>query len=492
MFNLSSQLNVNLSQLKDLFSKDDVVKFRTFSSKDSKIQCGIVFTEGLSDKTIINENVIKPIVTSINDNSLESCKLCSYIKNNIILCDEIEKTTDINMIIKSIMYGKTALFIDSVLEVLILNTEGGPKRSISSPPSENVVRGSREGFTENILVNINLIRKRILDPNLKIEFRELGRRTKTKVCMAYIQDIVQDEIVNETRKRLDNIDIDGVLESGYIEEFIRDEPLSPFKTIGSTERPDVAAGKLLEGRVVIICDGTPFVLSLPYLFIESFQASEDYYNNYMFSSFNRLLRIFCFILTTSTPAVYVSLVAYHQEMIPTRLFMSIASAREGVPFPSVIEALLMLLTFEILREAGVRLPQQIGPAISIVGALVLGEAAVSAKFISAPIIIIVALTGISGFAVPSMLESTIVLRFIFLVAAFLLGLYGYIFAIIGLFTYLMSMQSFGVNYMEYADVISNENIRDTALRVPHWLMKYRPKFIVKNKIRMAHKRKDLQ
>lgn len=491
MFNLSSRLEINFTALKELFQKDDVVKFRTLNSKDSKIRCGIVFVDGASDKTIINENVIKPIVNSINDKSLENFELSSYMENNVILCDEIKKTTDVNVIINSIMYGNTALFIDGVFEVLILSTKGNNARDISAPPSENVIRGSREGFTESILENINLIRKRLQDTNLKFELNEIGRRTKTKVCIVYIQDIAQDEIIKEVKKRLDSIDTDGILESGYIEEFIRDEPLSPFRTIGSTERPDVAAGKLLEGRVVIICDGTPFVLSLPYLFIESFQASEDYYSNYVFSSINRLLRLLCFFLSTSTPAIYVALVSYHQEMIPTSLFMSIASSREGVPFPTVFETILMLVTFEILREAGIRLPQQIGQAISIVGALVLGEAAVSAKIISAPIVIVVALTGISGFGVPSMLVSIIVLRFIFLIASFIFGLYGYIFSIIGIFTYLMSMKSFGVNYMEYANIISRENIKDTAIRVPHWLMQYRPRFITKNKTRMGQRRKGL-
>lgn len=484
MLNLSSQLASNLTQLRDFFLKDELIKFRTLNNKDTKIRCGLIFADGLSNNVIINQSIIKPLVDSTNENSLKSSELCSYIQNTIILCDEIQKTTDINLIIDSIISGNTALFIDGVFEVLILNTRATPARAITPPPSENVVRGPREGFTENILTNINLIRKKILDSNLKTEFTEIGRRTKTKVCVVYIQDIASDEIVNEVKSRLDAIDIDGILDSGYLEDFIRDHSLSPFKTIGSTERPDVAAGKLLEGRIIVICDGTPFVLTLPYLFIESFQANEDYYNNYFFSSFNRILRLFCFIITTSTPALYISLVAYHQEMIPTSLFMSIASAREGVPFPSIIECILMLLTFEILREAGVRLPQQIGQAISIVGALVLGEAAVTARFISAPIVIVVALTGISGFAIPAMIESTIFLRFILLISAFVLGLYGYIFAIIAIFTYLMSMKTFGVYYMEYADMINKENIKDTAVRVPHWLMNYRPRFILKNKVRI--------
>lgn len=451
-----------------------------------------MFFDGLSDRSIINDNIIKPLTHYSNENSLTGSNLLNHIETNIILCDEIQRTMDLNLIISSMLYGDTALFIDGSTEIFILNTKGGEKRAIDSPPSENVIRGPREGFSENIIVNTSLIRKKILDPNLKFEFSEVGRRTKTKICIAYIEDIAPSPIVAELKKRINTIDVDGILESGYLEEFIRDEPLSPFKTVGCTERPDVIAAKLLEGRVVILCDGTPFVLSVPYLLIESFQASEDYYNNYLFSSFNRFLRIICFFITTSTPAIYICLVCYHQEMIPTSLFMSIATSREGVPFPTILEALLMLLTFELLREAGVRLPQQIGQAISIVGALVLGEAAVSAKFISAPIVIIVALTGIAGFAIPSMLESIVLLRFIFLLSSFVFGLYGYIFALIGVFTYLLSLKSFGVYYMEYIDIINKDNLIDTAIRAPHWLMKYRPKFIIKNRIRLNQQRKDVK
>lgn len=489
MFTLKPDLEENFKELRNFFLKDNNVKFKTFSSRDYKVKCGIVFTDVSSDKTVINENVIKPIVNSIYNTSQKNTMLCSSIENSITLCDEIEKTNEVNVVISSILEGKSVLFINSIQGVLILNTKGGRLRNIALPPSENVVRGPREGFTESILINMNLIRKRIQDPNLKVEFKEIGRRTKTKVCIAYIQDIAPEKVISEITKRIDKIDIDGILDSGYIEELIRDQYYSPFKTIGTTERPDVAVSKLLEGRVIVICDGTPFTLSMPFIFVEFFQANEDYYSNYVFASLNRILRIVCFILTTSTPAIYVALISYHQEMIPTSLFMSIAASREGVPFPSVLEAVLMLIVFEILREAGVRLPKQIGQAISIVGALVLGEAAVSARFMSAPIVIIIAITGISGFVIPQMLEAIIILRFVFLGAASALGLYGYIFAIIGLFTYLMSMHSFGVNYMEYVDIIGKENIKDTAIRVPHWHMKYRPRFVKNNKIRVGHRRK---
>ncbi len=243
---------------------------------------------------------------------------------------------------------------------------------------------------------------------------------------------------------------------------------------------------MLEGRISILCDGTPFVSTLPYLFIEYFQASEDYYNNYIFATINRLIRIIGFFLSTSVPAIYVALTTYHQEMIPTPLLLSISAAREGVPLPTVIEAMIMLFTFEIIREAGVRLPAAIGQAVSIVGALVLGQAAVAARLISAPMVIVTALTGISSFLTPQMIETLILIRFILLALSSFLGLYGYIFGIIGIFIHLMSLRSFGVPYMLNVSPINKQDVKDTAIRAPWWYMYYRPKLISdRNSVRKA-------
>lgn len=433
----------------------------------------------MCDKPAINEYIIGPIMKNE-----ESKNDIDDLLNYTICYSSMSKKDDVEQLIDAILYGDTILLCESDNQAVVFDTKDWKIRSVTEPESEVVVRGPREGFTESINVNLSLIRRKILNKDLKYKYKVLGKQTKTKVCICYMENIASDQIVKEAEKRLDDIDIDGILDTGYIEELIRDEPLSPFNTIGYTERPDVVAANLLEGRIALICDGTPVVLTLPFLFIEYFQSNEDYYNNFIYSSINRMLRYIGFFLTTSTPAIYLALVTYHQEMIPTPLLISISAAREGIPFPTIFEAIAMTFVFEVLREAGVRLPKPIGATISIVGALVLGDAAVNARFASAPIVIIIALTGISSFLVPKMLGPVLIIRVIFLLLASFLGLYGYIFGVIGLFIHLMSMRSFGVPYM--MDLVSTkyQDIKDTAIRSPWWYMEYRPKFMgSKNRIR---------
>jgi len=301
------------------------------------------------------------------------------------------------------------------------------------------------------------------------------------VC--YIDGIAKESIHKELMKRLIDIDIDAILDSGYIEEIIKDAPYSPFRTVINTERPDVVAGKLLEGRFAVICDGSPVVLTLPSIFVEIFQSNEDYYDNFIYSSFTRFLRWLCFFLSTSVPAIYVAIVTFHQELLPTPLLISIYASRKGVPFPSVVEALGMSIIFEILREAGLRMPKHIGGAVTIVGALVLGDAAVAARLVSAPIVEITAITGIATFLIPQVL-GIIIVRLILLILASFLGLYGYIFGVMGLVLHLMSIRSFGVPYMTNVPSFSNQDIKDTVIRAPWWNMYLRPKMFTKNKKRM--------
>jgi spore germination protein KA len=326
-----------------------------------------------------------------------------------------------------------------------------------------------------------MIRRKIKTSELKFKFIELGTKSKTKIAVSYIESVALAPIVNEVFTRLQNINMDGVIDSNYIEELISDEPNFFMKTVVSSQRPDVISSKLLEGRIAILCDGTPEILTVPYLFIENLQSPEDYYNNYIYMSFNRLLRWASFFLTTSVPAIYVALVNFHQELIPTQLIVSLSAARQNVPLPTVVEAFSMMLFYEILREAGARSPKQIGEALSIVGALVLGDAAVNAKFISAPIVIITGVTGITGLAVPKVL-SLVIVRIIFLALAACLGLYGYIFGVIALTLYLMSIRSFGVTYMERVGVgpINLQYLKDTAIRMPIAKMKTRPNSISNN------------
>lgn len=485
---LYKDLDDNIKLFKKIFNNDETINYRRVETKDSSpLKCCLIFVDGMVNKEIVNENIIQAIVDfSLNDLN-ESKSIVDTLKDRVIVSSSVKVQKDVYELLSSCLYGDAILLIDGVNQALLIESKGWNTRSIKEPSSERVVRGPKEGFNEAIMTNLTLIRRKIRSSHLKFRFRELGTRTKTKICICYIEDLARKEIITELNKRLDDIEIDGILESGYIEELIKDSPLSPFSTIGNSERPDVVAANLLEGRIALIVDGTPHVLTLPHLFIEYFQANEDYYNGFIYASINRFLRIFAFFLSTSVPAIYVALTTFHQEMIPTPLLLSISAAREGVPFPTIVEALFMLLAFEILRESGVRLPKPVGSTISFVGALILGEAAVDARFASAPIVIITALTGITNFLIPQMIGALIVVRLIFLLLSAFLGLYGYIFGVIGLFIHLMSMRSFGIPFMLNIGSLNMQDIKDTAIRAPWWVMYLRPKLIGdNNKVRQTN------
>ena len=320
-----------------------------------------------------------------------------------------------------------------------------------------------------------------------MEYLTFGRKTKTQSCICYIDGIVKPEILDELKRRLKTIDIDGVLDANYISELIKDAPNSPVETVGSTERADIVAAKLLEGRVALLVDGTPVVLTVPHLFIEYFQSDEDYYTSSVFGSINRTLRLVAFILAISMPAVYVAITTFHQEILPTSLMISISSARQGVPFPTVIEATLMLFVFEMLRESGARMPGSMGTALSIVGALVIGQAAVQAKFVSAPMIIIISVTGISGLMVPRAKGITVPLRFIMLYLSSVLGLYGYMYGMLALLIHLFSVTSFGVPILNSAYSEKPQDNKDIFFRVSWRNMITRPKYLSRNTIRNSTK-----
>ena len=477
---LTMSLEDNINIFKQIFINDDTLTYRKFeNNKNCLMKFCMIYIDYMVNSTTLNQYILKPIMNSDIVNAQNN--FADILYKNVIESSRIKKTSDINEIVKSLISGSTALLIDNCEEILIIDTIGFETRSIEEPLSEGVVMGPREGFIESLKVNLSLIRRRIQNPNLKFKFKELGTRTKTNICICYIEGLAQEKILQELYSRLNKIQIDGIIDSNYIEELITDSPFSFIKTINSTERPDVVVSRLLEGRIAIVCDGTPFVLTLPCIFLERFQASEDYYNNYIFASFNRLIRWSGFFLSTSTPALYIALVNFHQELIPTQLLISISASRQGVAVPTLIEVLIMTLTFELLREAGTRIPKPIGQAVSIVGALILGDAAVNARFISAPIVIVTALTGISSFLIPQF-TGVVPIRIIFLIMTSFLGLYGYIFTLIAVFLYLTSLRSFGVPFMlnSGTGAITFQNLKDTSIRAPQIFMKNRPKLISNN------------
>jgi spore germination protein KA len=301
-----------------------------------------------------------------------------------------------------------------------------------------------------------------------------GKLSQTDIAIVYIENIAQQSIVDEIKKRIASIDMDSVLESGYIEEMIRDHPFTPFPLLQSTQRPDTVAGSLIEGKVAVFIDGSPFALILPITFWFGFQSAEDYYMNFIFATTLRWLRYLFAFLAMTLPALFIAITTYHQEMIPTSLSLSLAAAREVVPFPAVGEALVMEITFEALREAGTRLPRPVGQTISIVGALVIGQAAVQAGIISAPLIIIVAVTGIASFLVPNprMSQAISLLRFPLMLFAATFGLYGIGIALIAILIHLVNLRSFGVPYMTPLAPYNFAGLADILFRAP-WRMMYK-------------------
>lgn len=488
MKTIGKHLEDNISFIQGVFSHDNTLTVRRFENEHTPdIRGCVLHLDGMVDKERIVEDILKPVIQ--NDSLERKGEMVNSICQRVFTLSEVRKENQMTTLIADLMTGHTVLILDNAAEALVINTRGAESRSVTEPESEKILRGPREGFTEPLVVNLSLIRKKIATPNLKFYFMEIGVQSKTKVCICYIEGIANDAILEELKTRLSKIDIDGVIASGYLVELIKDSPYSPLKTIGSTERPDIVAAKLLEGRIAIIVDGTPVALTLPFVFIEHFQANEDYYINYYFSSVSRLLRIFGFLITVSVPGLYVALITFHQEMIPTPLLLSISAARQGVPSPTIVETLLLLLAFEIMRETGIRMPTNIGQALSIVGALVLGQAAVDARIVSAPVVIVVALTGITGLMIPKLKGAIILIRFFLLFISAFMGFYGFIFGVTGLLLHLCSIRSFGVPYMLELTSLSLEDLKDTAVKAPLWFMKKRPAFISGwNKIRQQPQR----
>lgn len=479
---LAKELEKNMDRVKEIFRDDDTVIFREFANQaQPAIRCVACFVDGMVNNTLVNENIIKPVM--LNTLLKASAQTLDNIQMQVLFSNDVKKSEDIDEIIQAVLYGDTALFVDGFPQALIINSKGWQMKSISEPDAEKALRGSHEGFIESILVNTSLIRRRIKNSQLKFKFQEMGTRSHTKVCLCYIENLIDPKTLEELQQRLSKINMDGVLDSNYLAENIKDSKWSLFKTIGVTERPDSVAGKLLEGRVAILVDGSPEVLTVPYLFIENFQASDDYYINYYFSSIGRTIRVLSFLVSISIPAVYVALVNFHKEMIPTSLVVSIAQSHAGVPFPTIIECVLMLMIFEVIREAGLRMPSNIGQALSLVGALVIGQAAVEANIISAPMVIVVAGTAISGLINTRLKGATIIIRLEFIVLASIIGLYGYAFGMIWLLIHLLSIKSFGINYLSQGLSFHTQDQKDIFIRGPWWMMKKRPNFMSPNRVR---------
>jgi spore germination protein len=479
------KMDLNVGKVKEILKDCDDVVYRDFKVgvKQNFSLC-IVYVDGLINKESVSDFVLEslmegarglePTPKGIKDNLIEL-----ITKGNISIT-EIEEVSTIEETIDAILSGETALFIDKYDKAIILSSRGWPTRSINESQSETVVRGPRDAFTETLKVNITLIRRRIKDPNLKVKMVKIGRRSKTDVAVMYIEDIVNDGILGEVFTRLGKVDVDAIVESAILEEHIQDDYYSPFPQIENTERPDSVAASLYEGRIALVVDNTPSVLVVPATIGTIMQSSEDYYTRWVVAGITRIIRYIAAAVAVLAPGLYIAITSFHPGLLPTRLAFYVAATRVNVPFPAVIEAFLMEITIEFLREAGTRISGPIGTTIGIVGGLIIGQAAVEAGIVSPLMIIIVAVTTVASFTIPSY-EFAAALRFyrfFVMVLASILGLYGIMLGIILMLTHLADLNSFGIPFTSpFSGLgLNTGDLKDVLARVPMSRMRYRPTF----------------
>jgi len=454
---LTGNLAADHSQFKTLFDRCSDIVFRELTLPGAHAGL-LIYVDGLVDGGRLDE-----MVARLGQPAASSAQL--------------ERAGEVGRIVDHILSGGSALLLQGNVEAVLVDMPKRSTRSVEESASEPVIRGPRDGFTEHLRTNTSLIRNRLKDRTVKMEAMQIGRLSRTDIVLVYADGIADPQLVAEVKSRLTRIDIDAVLESGYLEEMIEDSAFSIFPEMLNTERPDRVVGHVLEGKVGILVDNTPFALVLPVGLFDQLTASEDYYQRYIPSTITRWLRLWLAFSALVFPSLYIAVTTFHQEMLPTSLLLSIAASREAVPFPAIVEAFIMELAFEGLREAGVRLPRPVGQAVSIVGALVIGQAAVQAGLVSATLVIVVSFTGIASFIFPaySLGIAVRMLRFPLMLIAGTMGLYGILLALLALLIHLAGLRSYGVPYLAPVAPLSVSGLKDVLIRMPWWGMRERPR-----------------
>ncbi|RAP77437.1 spore germination protein [Paenibacillus montanisoli] len=469
---ISKSLETNELIIKTIFQNCYDIVFRRIQIY-GQINTLLVYLDGLVDTKALDNILIKPWMLETPRPGLGELNSADLLLEQQLVSIAKTKTTGtMGNIVQGILSANVVILSDGVDHAVIADLKGFEDRAIEEPIAEITIRGPRESFTENINVNTSLLRRKIQSAKLKMESMTIGNLSKTTVVIAYIEGIAKDSILEEVRNRISQIEIDTLLGGNFIEEFIEDHPFSLFPQVQNTERPDIVASSLAERKVAIFIDGTPFVLIVPFTFWNAFQSADDYYERFIYATLIRWLRMLLVTTSLFLPSIFVAITTFHPQLLPTMFLLSITSAREGVPFPAVIEVLLVEFLFEGLREAGIRMPKPTGSAISIVGALVIGQAAVQAGIVSAPMVIVVSLTGIASLVTPrySMGMAFRMLRFPMLICSGMFGLYGITMATIFLLIHLTNLESFGVPFLSPLAPLSRSELKDVLIRAPRWSM----------------------
>lgn len=473
----SSHVEINREKIEGFFHKS--TDFMAIDVKIASTPGKLCYLKTLIDTNKMAEMILNPLANVLNVSQNLDPELPFRMVENIFSGADKKVVINVGDAAKAILNGSTILFLEGCRKAIAINTPTSEKRAINEPSTQTTIRGPKDGFIEDLYTNLGILRKRIKSPHLCFDSFILGNDSSTEVVVAYMKNIVNNSLLSEVKKRIQKIDVFAIFESNNIEELIADKTLTPFPLLFNTERPDTIASHILTGKVAIFVDGTPFVLSAPAVFTDFFVTSEDFYQPFFMGSFIRLLRYFSFLLSLLLPSFYVAIITYHHEMIPTTLLINIISQRENVPFPAVVEALIMELTFEILREAGVRMPRAVGQTISIVGGLVIGQAAVEAGIISNIMVIVVSLTAISSFVAPiySFAIASRILRFSFILLAGSIGFFGMMIGLLLMIGHLNGLRSFGVAYLTPVTPFRPKDQEDVFIRLPYWANQYRPTYL---------------
>lgn len=467
---------------KVLAPSGDMVK-NMFYAGDKKTRAVVLYVDGMSDSQTIQDFVIRPLQHSSPG---EKTDLLSYVEKHVLEMVDWKEVEAYEDIVTNILSGNAILLVEGCGKAISLSTKDFPGRGVGETQQEMVIRGPKDSFTENFRTNTVLIRRRIRDARLKMEHTSAGERSKTDIAICYMEDLVNRKLLDEVRRRVSHISLDGILDGGMVEQLMEKNPWTPFPQFQHTERPDKAASGLLEGRIVLVIDNSPGVLLLPATYSMFFQSGDDYYTRFEAASFARLLRFAAAIFAIGFPGLYVAIAGFHTEMLPTAFLLSIAQSRTGIVIPVVLEVLLMELQFELLKEAGIHIPGQLGGTIGIVGGLIVGQAAVDAGLVSTIVVIVVSFTAIASFIVPGEAFGGVfrLLKFLFIFAAALWGIYGYLLLFAALLFHLAQLESFGVPYMlptVCGDRLDYNTKKDLYVRYPLRKMWKRPLFTVEGR-----------
>lgn len=488
MMNLEASLSAITNSIRETLQSPNDLTVREFALSGSSTRCAVVFLCGITDKDLIYRFVIHPLQ---HEEIPPKGPIMQTLVDRFISIGEINTVKTFPDLVNSVLVGDTVVLIDGIPHALVINCRAWEKRGLEPPITEDVIRGPKVGFVEDIATNKMLIRRELRDPKLRFQSYIMGQRSQKEVTLIYIEDIINPYIVKELNRRLQSIKKDMILDSGKIEQLLEENTLSPFPQFLNTERPDRAIAALAKGKAIILVDGSPFAILAPMVIVDIFQSPEDYYERWIMATLLRGLRMLAGLMAVLFPAVYIALVSYHQGLIPSNLAYSIAGAREGVPFPAYIETIIMTLTMELIREAGLRLPKQIGQTVGIVGGLVIGEAAVNAGIVNPFMVIVTAITAIATFSLP-VYSITITFRFLlfaFILAATIFGLYGIILALIALAIHITNLKSVGIPYSTPLAPTFYKDWKAEVARLPKAMLQTRPDYLqTKDQIRSKERK----